>query len=125
MLVTKLVRYELMGGGSIVVEEEVDDRGGYVARGDVVEAARHGFEEALAVLRPATAAVMAEIRTLIDRPEEVQLELGFSLKGEIGAVIAKTAAEGSFKLSIKWKPAAETDAKAPVEARATAETQVR
>jgi hypothetical protein len=26
------------------------------------------------------------------------------LKGEVGAVIAKTAAEGSFKLSLKWKP---------------------
>jgi hypothetical protein len=98
---------------------------GYVARGDVVEPARQKFEEALAMLRPATATVMAEIRTLIYGPEEVQLELGFSLKGEVGAAIAKTAAEGSFKLSIKWKPAAGTDAKAPVQAPATAETQVR
>ncbi len=57
------------------------------------------------MLRPATAAVMAELRALIDGPEEVQLELGFSLKGEVGVVIAKTAAEGSFKLSLKWKPA--------------------
>jgi Trypsin-co-occurring domain 1 len=45
---------------------------------------------------------------LTDRPEEVALELGFSLKGEVGAVIAKTAAEGSFKLSIKWRPARST-----------------
>jgi hypothetical protein len=103
-MATKLVRYELSGGGSVVVEETVDDRGGYVGRGDVVEAAQQKFEAALATLRPATAAVMAEIRGLIDGPEEVQLELGFSLKGEVGAVIAKTAAEGSFKLSLKWKP---------------------
>jgi hypothetical protein len=80
----KLVRYELVSGASIVVEEEIDDRGGYVGRGDVVEPARQKFEEALAMLRPATAAVMAEIQTLIDGPEEVQLELGFSLKGEVG-----------------------------------------
>ena len=100
----RLVRYEMAGGGSIVVEEEVDDRGGYVGRGDVVEPARQKFEEALAMLRPATAAVMTEIGALIDKPEEIQLELGFSLKGEVGAVIAKTAAEGSFKLSLKWKP---------------------
>jgi hypothetical protein len=36
----KLVRYELVSGASIVVEEEIDDRGGYVGRGDVVEPAR-------------------------------------------------------------------------------------
>ncbi|MBV8402110.1 MAG: hypothetical protein JOZ17_25820 [Acetobacteraceae bacterium] len=101
---TKLVRYELAGGASVLVEEDVDDRGGYVGRGDVVELARQRFEEALAMLRPATAAVMAEIQALVVGPEEVQLELGFSLKGEVGAVIAKTAAEGSFKLSLKWKP---------------------
>ena len=104
-MATRLVRYDLANGASIVVEEEIDDRGGYVGRGDVVEPARQKFEEALAMLRPATAAVMAEIQTLVDGPEEIQLELGFSLKGEIGAVIAKTAAEGSFKLSLKWKPA--------------------
>ena len=102
---TKLVRYKLDGGGSIVVEETVDDRGGYAGRGDVIEVAQHRFEEALASLRPATAALMAQIGTLIDEPDEIQLELGFSLKGEVGAVIAKTAAEGSFKLSLKWKPA--------------------
>ena len=102
---TRLVRYELASGGSIVVEEEADDRGGYVGRGEVIEPARQKFEAALAMLRPATAAVMAEIQTLVDGPEEIQLELGFSLKGEFGAVIARTAAEGSFKLSLKWKPA--------------------
>ena len=103
-MATKLVRYELASGGSIVVEEEVDDRGGLVGHGDVIESAHQRFEDALAVLRPAATAVMAEVQTLIDGPEEIQLELGFSLKGEVGAVIAKTAAEGSFKLSLKWKP---------------------
>ena len=101
---TRLVRYELASGASILVEEEISDRGGYVGRGDVVESAHQKFEEALATLRPATAAVMAEVQALIEGPEEIQLELGFSLKGEVGAVIAKTAAEGSFKLSLKWKP---------------------
>jgi hypothetical protein len=101
---TRLVRYDLASGGSIVVEEAYEDRGGYVGRDDVVQTASQKFEDALAVLRPATQAVMAHIQTLIDGPEEITLELGFSLKGEVGAVIAKTSAEGSFKLSLKWQP---------------------
>jgi len=103
-MATRLVRYDLASGGSIVVEETVDDRGGFAGAGDVVAQAGLKFEDALASLRPATAAVMAEIGALMERPEEIQLELGFSLKGEVGAVIAKTAAEGSFKLSLIWKP---------------------
>jgi hypothetical protein len=103
-MATRLVRYELESGGSVVVEEATDDRGAMVGHGDVVEAAGQSFEKALSALRPAAAAVLNEIEALVTRPDEVTLELGFSLKGEVGAIIAKTAAEGSFKLSLKWKP---------------------
>jgi hypothetical protein len=41
---------------------------------------------------------------LVQKPDEIGLEIGFSLKGEVGAVIARTAADGSFKLSLKWRP---------------------
>jgi hypothetical protein len=41
---------------------------------------------------------------LVDGPEAVELELGFSLKGQVSALIAETAAEGSSKRSLKWKP---------------------
>lgn len=100
---TRLVRYDLASGGSVVVEESVADQGGLVGAGDVVEAARQRFEEALAGIRPATAAVLEQVASLVDGPDTVALELGFSLKGEVGAVIAKTAAEGSFKLTMTWK----------------------
>lgn len=100
---TRLVRYDLAAGGSVVVEESVTDRGGLVGAGDVVEAARQRFEEALAGIRPASAAVLEHVASLVDGPDTVALELGFSLKGEVGAVIAKTAAEGCFKLTMTWK----------------------
>ena len=105
-MATKLVCYDLAAGGSVVVEESTEDRGAMVGAGDVVNKARQTFEQALATLRPATAAVLDEIAALARRPDEITLELGFSLKGEVGAIIAKTAAEGSFKLSLKWKPGA-------------------
>lgn len=100
---TRLVRYELADGGSVIVEESVADRGGLVGAGDVVETARLRFEEALAGIGPATAAVLNQVATLVDGPDSVALELGFCLKGSVGAVIASTAAEGSFKLTMTWK----------------------
>jgi hypothetical protein len=46
----------------------------------------------------------AKMIGLVQKPDEIGLEIGFSLKGEVGVVIARTAAEGSFKLSLKWRP---------------------
>lgn len=103
-MATKLVRYDLRDNRSILVEEEIDDRDGLVGRGDVVETAKAKFEEALASVRPAVEAVLEAIEGLVSKPDEITLELGISLRGEVGAVIAKTALEGSFKLSLKWKP---------------------
>lgn len=100
---TRLVRYGLASGGSVVVEETITDQGGLVGAGDLVETARQRFEEALAGIRPATAAVLEHVASLADGPDTVTLELGFSLKGEVGAIIARTAAEGCFKLSMSWK----------------------
>jgi predicted site-specific integrase-resolvase len=101
---TRLVAYPLDDGRKILVEEAVEDRGGLAGRGDVVETARQSFQDALATLRPAVAAVIAQVEGLVRKPDEIGLEIGFSLKGEVGAVIARTAAEGSFKLSLKWRP---------------------
>ncbi len=103
-MATRLVRYELATGGSIVVEEAMEDRGGLVDASGVVQTAHQKFEDAVATLRPAVLAVMVQIEALIAQPDEIVLDIGFSLKGEVGAVIAKTVAEGSFQLSLKWKP---------------------
>lgn len=100
---TRLVRYNLATGGSVIVEEFVTDQGGLVGAGDVVETARQRFEDALSGIRPAAAAVLEQVASLVDGPDTVALELGFTLKGEVGAVIAKTAAEGCFKLTMTWK----------------------
>ena len=100
---TRLVRYDLAAGGSVVVEETITDQGGLVGAGDLVDTARQRFEDALASIRPATAAVLDQVASLVDGPDKVALELGFSLKGEVGAVIAKTAAEGCFKLTLTWE----------------------
>lgn len=65
--------------------------------------AQRCIEEALAGIRPPTAAVLDQVASLVEGPDQVALELGFSLKGELGAVIARTAAEGCFKLTMTWK----------------------
>lgn len=105
MMPIRLTSYALPDGRSVVVEESIEDRGGLAGRGsDVVEKAKQSFHDALTTLRPAVTAVIEQVEGLAKKPDEVGLEIGFNLKGEVGAVIARTAAEGSFKLSLKWKP---------------------
>jgi hypothetical protein len=36
-------------------------------------------------------------------PDEVQLEIGVAVSGEMGWVFAKTTAEGSLKVTLTWK----------------------
>ncbi|SIT07680.1 CU044_2847 family protein [Insolitispirillum peregrinum] len=103
----RLVPYDLPNGQQIIVEEEVADRGGMVANtgSGLAAKARQSFDQALAAIRPSLASVMDQVDSLATRPEQVTVELGFTLKGEVGAVIAKSAAEANIKISLTWKPA--------------------
>ncbi|WP_431857303.1 CU044_2847 family protein [Azospirillum sp.] len=92
---TRHVRYDLAAGGSVVVEESVTDQGGLVGVGDVVENARQRFE-ALSGIRPATAAVLEQVASLVDGPDTIALKPGFSLKGEVGTV-HRPATLGQFQ----------------------------
>lgn len=113
----RLVEFPLEGGGSVVVD--VDGQGGLpggeTVRGDVTRrlganevVARTGetFEAAFARIRPAATAAIGSLRTLSDRPQEIEIEFGIKLSAEVGAIIAHTAAEANFKVTLRWKPEA-------------------
>jgi hypothetical protein len=111
----RLVEFPLEGGGSVVVD--VDGPAvayGETVRGDVTRGrvdevvARTGetFEAAFERIQPAATAAIRSLRTLADRPQEVEIEFGIKISAEVGAVIAHTAAEANFRVTLRWKPEA-------------------
>ena len=102
---SRLIRFKLEDGGEITVQRSTEDDAGFVAS-DGLEQAHQTFEAALSHLGPVMEAVTSQIRRLSSRPDEVGVELGVTLKAEAGILIAKTAAEGNIKVSLKWKPGA-------------------
>ena len=105
IVMPRLVRFELESGGSVVVELEdrTEDGEVRVSRPGFVETAKQKFGQALDMVRPVADTLIARLRDLAQRPDEVQVEFGIKLSTEAGAIIAKTEAEGSFKVTLTWK----------------------
>lgn len=100
----RYVQFPTEEGESIVVEVSVEDAGyGSVKAGrpgDVAERAEKTFEDALAALRPATNAVMNQLRDL--HPDEATVEFGVKLDTKAGAFLASAGASANFKVTLKW-----------------------
>ena len=101
-----VARFETSGGVPVLVEVDDDDLGvERASRGsDGVLAAGDRIEDALARVRPAAQAVLAEMRGLA--PDKVSVEFGIKLSAGAGAVIAKTEAEGHFTVVLEWERSA-------------------
>ncbi|KUJ67398.1 hypothetical protein ACZ90_28360 [Streptomyces albus subsp. albus] len=98
----ELVRFSGPEGTSLLVE--VADDGPeleLIARdpNGVVQAGRR-LEEALATVRPALRSVVDSIGALA--PDEYEIEFGMKLNAETGVVIAKSAIEGHFNVTLRW-----------------------
>jgi hypothetical protein len=74
-----------------------------VARG-AAERARETFETAIGQIRPGVEALMAQLRDLTAKPEQVKLEFGIKFTAGADALIAKTSVEGNVKVTLTWKP---------------------
>jgi hypothetical protein len=102
---SQIVEFGLEGGGAIAVE--VDEQVSGVVRsarpGEVVGRAGESLEEALDRAMPAAQALIAKLRDLASHPDEIEVQFGLKLSGELGAVLAKTGAEGNFSITLTWK----------------------
>jgi hypothetical protein len=116
-----LVEFPLQGGGSVVVEVD-DDRvrpatakdgpkRGLGGR-DVITQAGSSFEAAIERIQPAAAALVEKLRTLVDAPDEIDVEFGVQLSADVGAIVARTGGEANFKITLRWR----RDEAAPAEA---------
>jgi len=99
----RLVRFPLEGGGSVVVQVDERQSGPVPAAspGEFAAKAKITFEQAVSHLRPIAEAVIQQVKDL--GPQKVEIELGISFSAEAGVVLAKTAAEGSCKVTLAWQ----------------------
>ena len=100
-----LVEFPLEDGSSIVVEVDEPEGGTVrVARpGDIAEKAQQTFEQAMSGIRPAAESIIDRLRSLSDPPDQVNVEFALKLGGRVGAIIASTAGEANFKVTLSWR----------------------
>ncbi|MGI8806440.1 MAG: CU044_2847 family protein [Acidimicrobiales bacterium] len=102
-----VARFESADGEPVLVEVDDDDELGVerASRGaDGMVLAADRIEDALARIRPAARAVLAEMKAL--SPDKVSVQFGIKLSAGAGAVIAKTEAEGHFTVTLEWERSA-------------------
>lgn len=100
-----------VGGGSLVVEvddadvpEPPDGLALASNRGKIVATAAISLEEALDQLQPTVRALADRLRAV--GPDEITVQFGVKLGGEMGIMLARGTAEVNFTVSMTWKAAA-------------------
>ncbi|MFJ3197219.1 CU044_2847 family protein [Streptomyces griseoviridis] len=108
----ELLRFDLEDGGSVVARMDPFDGGVVDATGvpDVLARATGSFESALEGVRGAAAATLRRMSELPQRPDEITVEFGIQLDAEVGAVLARTGAQGHLQVQVTWRRSADPDA---------------
>jgi hypothetical protein len=100
------VEFKLDDGSPIVFEVDEPEVGGTTRAsrrpGEIAEEAKETFEQALTKIRPATERVIATLRGLSQKPDEIEMEFGFNLSAVAGVVIASASTEANYKVTLKW-----------------------
>lgn len=102
----ELARFNLDTGGSVLVE--VADSPGVerVGRqGEVLEAVGVSFERAIANVRDAATAALAQFQEMTRKPDDVEIKFGVKLDAKMGAVIAQTGLQGQLEVKLTWHSA--------------------
>ena len=107
-----LVEFPLEDGSSIVVEVDEPETAGTVraSRGDTLAKAKETLEEAFDKVLPVTKSVVQKLRSVGNRPDEIEVAFGVKLTTTAGAVIASAAAEANFDVTLRWTGKAKDEA---------------
>jgi hypothetical protein len=99
-----LVEFPLEDGGSIVVEVDEPESEGTIraARGDTIIKAKETLEEALNNVLPVTKSIVEKLRSIRNKPDEIEIRFGVKLSTLAGAVIASASAEANFDVKVRW-----------------------
>src|SRR5712692_8800230 len=103
----RLIQFNMEDSGSIIVEVDEPETGGTTRAsrhpGEIAEEAKETFEQALSKIRPATEKVITTLRGLAHKPDEIEMEFGFSLSAAAGVVIASASTQANYKVTLRWK----------------------
>jgi Trypsin-co-occurring domain 1 len=104
--VTKLIQFEVEGGGEVLVAASTDVAAGPVYRGGasgLVEKANDTLQAAVAKVAPAAQAVIDSMHNLARRPDEVSVTFGLEMSGQAGAFIASASTTANFVVTLTWR----------------------
>jgi hypothetical protein len=100
-----LVEFPVGDGGTVVIEVGDDQLAGFApaaAPGEIAARSKESFETAVDALLPAVRAIGERISRL--GPEEVTVSMGVKITAEAGVIVAKTAGEANFTVTLRWAP---------------------
>jgi hypothetical protein len=99
----EVIRVPLESGGVLAVEVDAPEAGVVKAgrAGHLAAEAAQTLESAVAALVPGATALLDKFRAT--KPSEVSLSFGIKLTAEAGAVIARTAGECNFAVTLRWR----------------------
>ena len=91
-------------GGSIVVEVDEPESAGTVraGRGDTIVKAKETLEEALTTVLPVTKSVVEKLRSMGNKPDEIEISFGVKLTTSAGAILAVATGEANFAVTVRW-----------------------
>jgi hypothetical protein len=72
--------------------------------GQVIARATRSLGEMLAGIRPVAEGFLEGFNGMADMPDEIGFEFGLSLSADANLVVATTAAQANFKVSLAWRP---------------------
>jgi NTP-dependent ternary system trypsin peptidase co-occuring protein len=102
-----LVEFPLEDGSHVVIELDEQETAGTVraGRGNKIEEAKETLEEALNKVLPATKSVLDKLRSMGNRPDEMEITFGINLSTVAGAIIASASVGANFGITLRWKEA--------------------
>ena len=79
--------------------QNISTRGGAREKDDK---APRSFQEALDRVRPMTNQLIDRLRGLAQQPDNIEVEFGIKLNGEVGVLLASTGTEAHFTIKLSW-----------------------
>ncbi len=91
--------------GEVIVELSGGSGLQEVGAGNIIQDTKSKFDDIMNTVELCAQGFMESLSKIESaiRPQEASIEFGVSLSSEIGTVIAKASAEGTFKVTLVWK----------------------